>query len=420
MAQLHKKFSDSQVKELFARYLTGEIPRRYIEEILGIKRSRLFILLNEYRKNPGSFSIQYRRAAQAPRIPVEAECAIRKELSAEKKLIDDREVPIRSYNYSYIKDRLESDYGQKVSLPTIINRAKKLGFYLKKPKRSVHDREVLTHYAGQLIQHDSSFHLWAPAAKEKWYLITSLDDFSRFILYAELVRSETSWEHILALQSVFLKHGFPFSYYVDSHSIFRFVQGRDSVWRDYRKVTDEVDPQWKQVLVDCGVKLIYALSPQAKGKIERPYQWLQDRLVRTCVRHDVTDIRQARPFLRQEVERYNFRQVHSTTQEVPYFRLQKALKEKKTLFREFKVPPPFKSVKDIFSLRLKRAVDPYCRVAINNKSYSVNYANPGDWLVVRFYPMTNGMTELRFWREDRLLDVQQLKTADLEGVQFRT
>jgi hypothetical protein len=75
---------------------------------------------------------------------------------------------------------LENSYHQKVSLPTIINRAKKNGFYLPRSKKTAHDREVLTHYAGKLIQHDSSYHLWAPAAQEKWYLITSRDDYSRF------------------------------------------------------------------------------------------------------------------------------------------------------------------------------------------------------------------------------------------------
>jgi hypothetical protein len=160
---------------------------------------------------------------------------------------------------------------------------------------------------------------------------------SRMILYADLLKNQTSWAHISALQSAFLKYGLPFSYYVDSHSIFRFVQGRDSIWRDHHKVTDEVDPQWKQVLADCGVKVIYALSPQAKGKIERPYQWLQDHLVRTCVRANTTDIRQARTLLRQEIQRYNFRQVHSTTLEVPFFRLQTALKEKRSLFRQFQI-----------------------------------------------------------------------------------
>jgi len=82
----------------------------------------------------------------------------------------------------------------------------------------------------------------------------------------------------------------PFSYYVDSHSIFRFVRGRDSFWQKHFSLTDGSTPQWKQVLDDCNVKVTYALSPQAKGKIERPYGWLQDRLIRTCVRENITDI----------------------------------------------------------------------------------------------------------------------------------
>jgi len=417
MKQLHKKFTDLQLKELFARYLKGEIPRRYVQEMLGIKERRFFALLGRYRRSPTAFSIQYRRM-QPPRISDEVEEAILKELAVEKQLIEDKDVPIRSYNYSYIKDRLRSEYDRKVSVTTIIRRAKEYGFYLRRPKRSVHDREVLTNYAGQLIQHDASFHLWAPAAREKWYLITSLDDYSRFLLYAELIRRESSWAHILALQTVFLKYGFPFSYYVDSHSIFRFVQGRDSVWRDHHKLTDQVDPQWKQVLQDCGVKLIYALSPQAKGKIERPYQWLQDRLVRTCVRDNTVDIRRARTFLRQEVDRYNHRQVHSTTLEIPYRRFQRALREKKSLFRQFHIRPPFQSVKDIFCLRTDRVADAYRRVSVNNRLLSVNKVNPHDPVTIRFYPMTGGVTELRFWRDDQLLDVQTLKTSELAGMQF--
>jgi hypothetical protein len=99
----------------------------------------------------------------------------------EKEMIDNKDIPVRKYNYTYIKDRLESEYQQKVSLTTIIKRARNNGFYLpKKQKKTIHDREVLTNYTGEIIQHDSSFHLWSPAAKEKWYLITSLDDYSRF------------------------------------------------------------------------------------------------------------------------------------------------------------------------------------------------------------------------------------------------
>jgi transposase len=418
MTQLHKKFTDTQVKELIKKYLNKENEREHIQQILGIGKSRFFTLIKKYQEDPRAFSIQYTRKTRTRAIAKSTEKNILKELSIEKKLIKDKNVPLKSYNYSYIKDRLENEYKQKVSLPTIINRAKEHGFYLKKPKRKAHDREVLTHYIGELIQHDTSYHLWAPDAKKKWYLITSLDDCSRLLLYAKLLTKETSWAHIQALEATFLKYGLPFSYYVDSHSIFRFVQGRDSVWRKHHLLTDDVDTQWKQVLEDCNVKVIYALSPQAKGKIERPYGWLQDRLVRTCARENITEIRSAQKILNQELYRYNHKQIHSTTLEIPYLRFQRALKEKKSLFREFQVTPPFQSVKDIFCLRIDRSVDAYRKISINNLQIKVHNATPRDMVTLRIYPLTNHVSEIRFWCKDKLLDVQRIKNTDLKGVHF--
>ena len=62
-----------------------------------------------------------------------------------------------------------------------------------------------------------------------------------------------------------------------------------------------------------GVDVSYALSPQAKGKIERPYRWLQDRIVRTCALENITTSEECRTVLKEEVNRYNNHQVHSTT-----------------------------------------------------------------------------------------------------------
>ena len=215
-----------------------------------------------------------------------------------------------------------------------------------------------------------------------------------------------------------LKYGAPFLYYVDSHSIFRFVQGRDSLWRKHYTLTDEADPQWKQVMHDCNIKVSYALSPQAKGKIERPYGWLQDRIVRTCVRDDVTDIRDAQKVLAREIDRYNYRQVHSTTREVPYFRFQRALEEKRSLFREFRVRPPYQSVKDIFCLRIERTIDSYRKISANNLQLKVNNATPGKRVTLRIYPLSKDISEVRFWCDDKLIDVQRVKNSDLKGVHF--
>ena len=52
MGQLHKKFQDHQVKELIQRYLSKEIERSYIQEILGIKKTRFFALVKKYKEDP--------------------------------------------------------------------------------------------------------------------------------------------------------------------------------------------------------------------------------------------------------------------------------------------------------------------------------------------------------------------------------
>ena len=267
MKQLHKKFNDCQVKDLIARYLQKKIERKDLQEVLGIKKTRFFALVKRLKDDPENFSVSYFRSTPTRTISKAIETNIMKESKIEKDLIKTKEVPIRWYNYSYTKDILENDYNQKVSLSTIINRAKTKGFYLTKPKRKVHEKEVITNYPGEMIQPDSSHHQFSKYA-DKWYLITSLDDYSRLILYACLVERETTWTNIIALKVVILGYGIPYSYYVDSYSVYRFVQGRDSNWRTHHKFTDEADSQWKQVLNDCGLKVKYALSPQAKGKIE--------------------------------------------------------------------------------------------------------------------------------------------------------
>ena len=123
MAQIHKKFADSEVKDLLQRYVEGNVRAEHIQGILGIKRRRFFKLLNKYKNDPTGFSIQYHRKPFKT-VTMETETNIIKELKIEQRLIEDKNIPIRYYNYSYVKDLLLNKYKQKVSLPTIIDRAR--------------------------------------------------------------------------------------------------------------------------------------------------------------------------------------------------------------------------------------------------------------------------------------------------------
>lgn len=419
MTQLHKKFTDDQVKELMQRYLNKELKSEHIQQMLKIKKRQFFKLLKEYRQNPQTFSIRYTRIAKTRILDPKIEKNILKELKATKEFIDDKDFPIRFYNYTFIKKDLETRHDQKVALSTIIRHAKKNGFYIARSKEhKSHDREVITNNVGELTQHDSSFHRWSPYVQEKWCLITSLDDYSRFIFYAMFVERESAWAHIQALQTVFLKYGLPLKMYVDSHSIFRFVRGRDELHNKHYLMTDEAIPQWKQVCNDCMVEVIHALSPQAKGKIERPYGWIQDHIVRICARDNIKTIAGANQVLFREVHQYNYKWIHSTTKETPFIRYQRALKENSVL-RPFMIPPPYQSIKDIFCFRMDRVVDNYRTVSVNKLQLKFNNAPVRETVNLRIYPhATSGLAEVRFWHKDKLLDTQQVKTDLILPVHF--
>jgi hypothetical protein len=418
-AQIHTKFTTEQVKELLEKYIKGEVQRKYLQEILGIKKAMFFRVLKAYRENPATFSVDYKRSSPTRSIAPEIKETIAKELAIDKKAIQNKDIPLYKYNYSYVQKRLETKYKQSAALNTIIKYAKANDFYLPKRKTpKAHDHEVLTTHAGELIQHDASYHMWAPDSGTKWCLITSLDDHSRFMLYAKLVENESTIDHIQALQSVVTKYGVPLAYYTDCHSIFRYIKGRDQRHRSFEKFTDDVDPQWKKVIKDCQIKPIYALSPQAKGKVERPYGWLQDHLIRTCIRENVKDIAHANRILNWERDRYNYKQVHSTTREIPNRRFNSALGAKKSLFRTWTIPRPFLSYKDIFAIRIERYIDGYSSVAIKTLTIKLSDVEPRYPVDIRAYPLDQDLYELRFWHNGRLIKVLKLKIPDFWPVHF--
>lgn len=416
--QLHKRLTEEQAKAILENYVSGEITAQNARDNLGLKRSQFFDLVKAYRDTPDSFTIKPSKKDNSHlKISEEAERLIIKELKKEKQLIDNKNIPVRFYNYSAVRDDLLKEHGVKISVPTIISRAKDNGFYLPKREHKVHDREVITNFAGELVQHDSSLHQWSPFSEDKWHLITSLDDYSRGLLFADLFEQESSWVHITSIESVVLKYGCPLKYYPDQHSIFRYVRERDKFtpWYTAHKFTDEVDPQFKQVLKDCGTDLIYALSPQAKGKIERPYRWLQDRMVRACAKNHITEIKDARKILKELASDYNNKWVHSTTKEIPMMRLEAAINSGKSLFKPFTIKPPFESSKDIFCLRSQRVVNGYRKITFKQAELLVPKSLPRDTVDLRIVPnVKKGLAEVRIWNKNELVSVQLAKHEDLD------
>jgi hypothetical protein len=153
-----------------------------------------------------------------------------------------------------------------------------------------------------------------------------------------------------------------------------------------------------------GIEVVFALSPQAKGKVERPYRWLQDRIVRTCALERLSTLEQVREVLREEVDRYNNHQVHSTTREIPGVRFAKAIGADNSLFRPFTLPEPYTSPKDVFCLRERRMVNAYRRISLYGHELQVPKAPLRNELDIHMIPnLDKQAMELRLWWEHTLI-----------------
>ena len=145
-------------------------------------------------------------------------------------------------------------------------------------------------------------------------------------------------------------------------------------------------------------------SPQAKGKVERPYQWLQDRIVRTCALDNISAMDDVRSVLKDEVDRYNYHQVHSTTKEIPSIRFNRAKREGNSLFRPFSLPEPYKSPKDVFCLRETRVVDGYRRISLFNHTIQVPNVELREEVEIHLVPdVAKQAMGVRIWWHNKLV-----------------
>ena len=156
----------------------------------------------------------------------------------------------------------------------------------------------------------------------------------------------------------------------------------------------------------CGryLGITYALSPQAKGKIERPYRWIQERIVRTAAKEKLTTIDELRAVLKELIRKYNTVWIHSTTKEIPIIRFENAIRENKTLFKPFRLVGKNQTVDDIFCLRANRVVDSYRKISFEGLELKVPNGTPRQTVDLRITPdEEKGLVKIRFWQNDFFL-----------------
>jgi hypothetical protein len=129
---------------------------------------------------------------------------------------------------------------------------------------------------GALFQHDSSYRLWLPRTGEKQYLILTKDDYSRRVVGARIVQRKATFEHLQTVRGNVTIYEIPLAYYLDNHSIFRFVLHR-GVHVRYKLQEDEGEIQSRKALSSLGIGMIYTGKRQAqtKGKVEKAFDYFR-------------------------------------------------------------------------------------------------------------------------------------------------
>ena len=151
---------------------------------------------------------------------------------------------------------------------------------------AVRKRGVKRHYKrrerkaqeGALLLWDGSPHHWFGDQPGQCNLTAVIDDANGALLHGVFTVEEDAQSYLVCLRQILLEKGIPLALYMDRHGIFR---RNDDHWSLQEQLAGEQTPtQVGQALRELGIEPIFALSPQAKGRVERSFQTAQDRLVK--------------------------------------------------------------------------------------------------------------------------------------------
>ncbi|MBU0580666.1 MAG: ISNCY family transposase [Candidatus Margulisbacteria bacterium] len=173
----------------------------------------------------------------------------------------------------------------------------------RRKKDRVHQWRERKHCRGEMIQMDGSDHDWLEGRGPKMVLMGYIDDassevFGRFYEYEGTIPAMDSFKRYMA------KYGIPFSFYVDRHSAYK-TSRQPNLEEDLKGAFAKT--QFARALDELNVKIIYAQTPQAKGRIERAFETLQDRLTKELRLAGISTLEQANVFLVTYLTKYNAR-----------------------------------------------------------------------------------------------------------------
>jgi hypothetical protein len=155
------------------------------------------------------------------------------------------------------------------------------------PKKRLYNCRERRSCLGALVQVDGSIHPWLEDRSEKCVLLIAIDDATSRILAGQFVPVEDTENYLKMFKEYFNNNGIPESLYVDKHAVFKVNA----------KGCQDNTTQFQRIVKNLGINLIHANSPQAKGRVERAFKTLQDRLVKELRLAGINSVEEANKFL---------------------------------------------------------------------------------------------------------------------------
>jgi transposase len=280
-------------KTAVERVLDHRITQTAAASKLGISERQFRRILQRYRQEGDGGLVSRKRGKPSNR---------RTDAEVRERVRDFIQQEIMAgFGPTMMAEKLETMQAIRLSKETVRKVMIAEGVWEAKLKRKVethYERPRKNHY-GEMVQIDGSNHAWLEERGPKAVLLVFVDDATSAILTAEFVTVENYFNYGELCKEYFRQHGLPKAFYSDKFSVFRSNHKQDL---KYEPVT-----QFQRALGVLGVDLICANSPQAKGRVERANQTLQDRLIKEMRLLGISSYEEANRYLPEFIADYNRR-----------------------------------------------------------------------------------------------------------------
>jgi len=268
MVTLSKKENKRAI--VLARVDRGEMTAAQAGEVIGLGVRQVRRLLARYRQE-GPQALAHGNRGRQPQHTLNS--------TARNQVLELAQTKYAGFNHSHLTDKLNEEEKLEISRSSV--RRILVGAGIKSPRKrrppKHRKRRERMPQQGMLLQIDGSRHPWLEERGPWLTLVGAIDDATGEVPYALFRQHEDAQGYFLLLQKIAADHGLPLALYSDHHSV--FVHNRKKLSLEEELEGEQRPTQFGRLLGELEIEAILALSPQAKGRIERLWGTFQDRLV---------------------------------------------------------------------------------------------------------------------------------------------